>query len=1713
MSNDNFVSEHRHRAVIMMIAAVALFSLLFSIIALSAPVSGDDTPHTVTFNANGGTIEKDGAVTATPYSTEMYQSLYIPGNEFTIEISSVLNDYLYSRSNYTFQGWSTSPTATEPEYTEGNVARASDLSESNYNLYAVWKAIPYPAVFHYSGGDVTVSIPYGSTFDTSSYVDAYTPQSMSAYKVVGWSTIQLTDKVGDAYIIPNTARTMPYEVKMETEGMELWPIYALKVNLANQSRTINNNGCYYIYAAGTVASYNITVSGGHPYVYISDLNIDLTNRTSQPFSPINVNNGATLELINMGNSNLTGASNVASGNYRLGYAGIYVQTGGTLIISANSTGTLTVTGGSATVSSLGWFEGRYANAGAGIGANGAATGSGSNTGCGTIIINGGTVDAKGGTVLSTSLIGLIENTDLTSGTGIGGNGADIAINGGTVIATSGQVYRESGAWSDDTIYSKGGSYDPIYTNDGTPSISPDANVILNGRTDSEIVAEADGYVVLTFTSNLTIEHVTTVTIGEYSVNVGDMTIIQNSKLKLAKELFQNSEGAYYTPKITVLTTGGAYYSCTSQKVSEPGTGVDGKYNAPLTADTRTYHGTVSVCTGDPNETTPSVLVNGTGTFGSISTYGNFSITGNSATSGSFDFEIVVEAGYELKGIYKKAGNGGWTSVPFTWPAGSSTYVFSTTFTMSTGSGTENIITFDFQRTTRTVTINNNIAKGTTEFPSTVIGNNDSPALAPVVMNDYSVLTQTVNYGDSRTYTINLFNDSVRGNPVHFYMLTVRGAIVVPEVVNSTTLRFTVDDIETDVEINIIYKLTSKITANQTSYLDGSTTVPVAVTIVDESGNPVPGLIWYPDQSNPDYCYTYVEIGETVYFSISGYDPINFGVGSVRVTFYNDAHLEINTTVIGTTANDMYTIPNLIHDTEVKVTMTGVVYDVEFSSTVDDVTTLRLIRVAEGTVITLPTVAEFPSLLMYKDGSGYHTAGSGLPVKAGYAMTQWIVLDGSGNPTSVTYGAGSQISITSDMVLMANWSAEPIYYSINYDLGGGNWVSEHQMDDYLRFDNLIEDISIYFKKPNEADPETSAVIMAGPVRTGYVFMGWTGFGITGTSQQIDIPCSTTTEDVYFTAVWQPISVHVTFYDPQKDATIGDHYYDYGAGYTGLPICSNFTDDGVSYTFAGWALSFDAEHMEYGEKITSSTRITNADDHVIYVIWSPSNICIINITTDMNRGTVTASPSIGPAGTHIVITVTPNSGYTATELWKDGAQQSFSGGVSTSTFEFDVPSSDVPAIITIRVVFECLDYTITVHHVNEDGENVTVRHYNVESESIYITRAEVGTYPDHTFVGWTGTGITGTETNYVLIATGSTGDKEYFEVWHKIVYTITYELNGGTNSPQNPSQYTTGFVVVLGDPTYGTYRFDGWYLNSDFSGNQISEISANTEGDLILYAKWLFIIVEFDANGGIGETMTPLDGRTGDSVLLPACTYTYDGRLFFKWNTEANGSGTYYEPGQNYTMPAESTTLYAIWHIMVDKASVTLQSRTYDGTTLTQENGTGYTLSGQVSGKYYGTYTVDAKLKAGYVWSDGTYDDLSDQTWNIYKRTAFIVANSVSMRQRSSSTDVPFSADYYTIGIISSDFEISTSCTLDRNTANEYINRVTCAVSSELTEDAVLVFASYNLTIIDGNAVVYDSDSSTVTVVFKNGPTASSMGMPAGEGKMITVIPRIVGRRGI
>lgn len=134
----------------------------------------------------------------------------------------------------------------------------------------------------------------------------------------------------------------------------------------------------------------------------------------------------------------------------------------------------------------------------------------------------------------------------------------------------------------------------------------------------------------------------------------------------------------------------------------------------------------------------------------------------------------------------------------------------------------------------------------------------------------------------------------------------------------------------------------------------------------------------------------------------------------------------------------------------------------------------------------------------------------------------------------------------------------------------------------------------------------------------------------------------------------------------------------------------------------------------------------------------------------------------------------------------------------------------------------------------------------------------------------------------------GDLLLYAKYELITYTLTYNLNEGTNAAGNPTTYTVNDVVItLQDPTRDGYRFLGWYTDNAFT-KPITQITKDNIGNLTLYARWAnpldeFTVTYLDHNGN-ELLVESLYKSESDQPLKPSTAFpelNVPGYFFIAW----------------------------------------------------------------------------------------------------------------------------------------------------------------------------------------------------------------------------------------
>ncbi|WP_049786615.1 InlB B-repeat-containing protein [Evansella cellulosilytica] len=170
-------------------------------------------------------------------------------------------------------------------------------------------------------------------------------------------------------------------------------------------------------------------------------------------------------------------------------------------------------------------------------------------------------------------------------------------------------------------------------------------------------------------------------------------------------------------------------------------------------------------------------------------------------------------------------------------------------------------------------------------------------------------------------------------------------------------------------------------------------------------------------------------------------------------------------------------------------------------------------------------------------------------------------------------------------------------------------------------------------------------------------------------------------------------------------------------------------------------------------------------------------------------------------------------------------------------------------------------------------------------------------------------------------------------HDLYFTLTYQADdldhGDVPSDEIHSRGSVVLVADQGNMSRTGYSFSGWNTALDGSGETYDPYSpvfnsfVMGANDKTLYAQWSInkYDVHFDGND-YDSGQAPLTETIlyESEVNVPdQHTLVKDGYTFTGWNTERDGSGDFYEPGDTFRMGTEPVTLYAQWEINVYSVS--------------------------------------------------------------------------------------------------------------------------------------------------------------------------------------------------
>ena len=335
-----------------------------------------------------------------------------------------------------------------------------------------------------------------------------------------------------------------------------------------------------------------------------------------------------------------------------------------------------------------------------------------------------------------------------------------------------------------------------------------------------------------------------------------------------------------------------------------------------------------------------------------------------------------------------------------------------------------------------------------------------------------------------------------------------------------------------------------------------------------------------------------------------------------------------------------------------------------------------------------------------------------------------------------------------------------------------------------------------------------ITLINPTKLGYTFAGWSGTGISGTSTKVSFD-TTGGGSKSFTANWTAINYRIAYnLNGGTLATANPRFYTVEDSIT----LNNPTRTG--YLFKGW----EGTGLEEGFTYQTVNIVKGSTGNRTYTaVWGET---VYTITYNYNGGSTDyANPTSYTISSSAITLYNPErTGYT------------FTGWTGTDyskpTKNAVIPSGST-GNKTFTANFSVITYSISYFGVDNAKFTPSAVSYTVDSDAITLPAP---TRIGYTFLGWRGTGIVGISKD-VTIAKGSTGDRTYTAQWKPISFSITYNLNGGKTSGDNPTSYTSeNSKINILNPGKAGYGFGGWtqsYENFTWSNGFINASTGAVE----------------------------------------------------------------------------------------------------------------------------------------------------------------------------------------------------------------------------------------------------------------------------------------------
>jgi uncharacterized repeat protein (TIGR02543 family) len=518
--------------------------------------------------------------------------------------------------------------------------------------------------------------------------------------------------------------------------------------------------------------------------------------------------------------------------------------------------------------------------------------------------------------------------------------------------------------------------------------------------------------------------------------------------------------------------------------------------------------------------------------------------------------------------------------------------------------------------------------------------------------------------------------------------------------------------------------------------------------------------------------------------------------------------------------------------------------------------------------SVPTETAF-----YNIGQTAPILGSNGIKKTGYSFAGWTVAsDGTG--TVLNSGSGLVVG-SNNIILYAKWEA--LTYAVTYSANGASGSPSVTSATYT-----TGGTSITLPTQNTM------------AKDGHTFSGWA----TSSNGTLLTSPFTTSSDVNLVAVWTAIPYTITYIPNGGSSTPTQASLTIGQTLTLANPISRSSSGGISYQFAGW----DSGSSIYQSGTTLPIQTSNLS---FTAVW----VQLYEVTYVANGGSLAGSDGENDTecssqlctnGQAITLNGTPTKDGYSFDGWKDQlgnlVSDSNSGSAGTQT-----------TVTANRFIFTAswtaVNYTIT--YVSTGSTPPTQAPLTMGQS---FTIATAATKPGHSFNGWSDSANVLQPGALVVVGTNNL---IYTAQWTADVYTVIYDLNGGTGSAISSVSYTYGTseitLPLVGNRTRTNYTFGGW---STTNNGVTVGLTYTPTVSATLYAVWSLnqYTVTFNGNAVNVSNTTALYTAGSTGLALP--TVTRVGFIFKGWYSSSTSGSLIGLSGASY-VPAATGSIYARW----------------------------------------------------------------------------------------------------------------------------------------------------------------------------------------------------------